>query len=231
MLRYAVDMKKRNIPWPLVEALLSERGRDRPWLEAQLDVKKNQITNWKTRGVPRAHADSLAILLKTSTDYLLGVPGSQKANNSQTTEANVEPGPEMRERVPLISFVQAGAWCEAADPYNVGDAEDWLACPVAHGPRTYALRVRGQSMFNPGGDKSFAEGDIIFVDPDRDAIHKSLIVMRLVDSNEATFKRLLIDGEKRFLEALNPSWPNRIFEINGDTRPCGVVIAKLESFV
>lgn len=146
------------------------------------------------------------------------------------SESNVAPLPIVGQ-VPLISWVQAGAWCEAADPYNVGDAESWLPCPVKHGPRTYALRVRGESMFNPGGQPSFADGDIIFCDPGRDAYNKSLVIARLDDSKEATFKRLLIDGEKRFLEALNPSWPNRIFEIEDNTTVCGVIIARLESFV
>jgi SOS-response transcriptional repressor LexA len=57
--------------------------------------------------------------------------------------------------VPLISWVQAGSWSDVADPYVVGDAEDWLPCPVRHGPRTYCLRVRGDSMYNPSGRPSY----------------------------------------------------------------------------
>lgn len=134
-------------------------------------------------------------------------------------------------RVPLISWVQAGAFCEATDPYNVGDAEEWFSCPVRHGPRTYALRVRGESMRNPGSKPSFEDGDIIFVDPDRGASHKSLVITKLDQSNEVTFKRLLIDGMSWYLEALNPAWPNRIIPIKVDAHVCGVVIARMESFV
>lgn len=147
-----------------------------------------------------------------------------------STEENVE-DLAMRGRVPLISWVAAGHWCNVNDPYAVGDAEDWLACPVKHGPKTYALRVKGDSMHNPGSRPSFEDGDIIFVDPDRDAAHRSLVVARLDDENQATFKRLLIDGDKKMLEALNPSWPNRIFQVNGNATICGVVIARMESFV
>ena len=43
-------------------------------------------------------------------------------------------------RVPLISWVAAGDWCNVENPYAIGDAEDWLICPIKHGPRTYALR-------------------------------------------------------------------------------------------
>jgi SOS-response transcriptional repressor LexA len=131
-------------------------------------------------------------------------------------------------KIPQISWVAAGNWCEATDPFSVGDAEEWWICPVKHGPRTFALKVRGLSMYNPAGPVSFSEGNIIFVDPDRAHQHGSLVVIRLDNRNEATFKRLIADGEKRYLEALNPSWPDRIMPINDTATICGVVIAKLE---
>lgn len=143
---------------------------------------------------------------------------------------NVQPGPGMGASVPLISWVAAGHWADVVDPYAVGDAEDWLPCPRRHGRRTFALRVEGQSMYNPRGKPSFAEGDIIFVDPDRDAVHGALVVVRLDDETKATFKRLLIDGDRRYMEALNPDWPGRIFPINGNATLLGVVIGRFESF-
>ena len=146
------------------------------------------------------------------------------------SESNVE-DLAIRGRVPLISWVAAGHWCNVSDPYAVGDAEDWLACPVKHSLRSFALRVKGDSMHNPGSKPSFEDGDIIFIDPERAAEHRSLVVVRLDDENAATFKRLLIDGETKMLEALNPSWPNRIFQVNGNATICGVVIARMESFV
>lgn len=134
-------------------------------------------------------------------------------------------------RVPLISWVAAGKWCNVSNPYEAGDAEDWIICPVKHSTKTYALKIKGDSMHNPSGKPSFDDGDIIFVDPARNFDHRSYVIVRLDDENQATFKRLLIDGDRRMLEALNPAWPNRIFEINEDATICGVVIARLESFL
>jgi SOS-response transcriptional repressor LexA len=133
--------------------------------------------------------------------------------------------------VPLISWVQAGHWSQIVESFQPGAAEEWLPCPMRHGPRTYALKVRGFSMHNPAGDLSFKDGDRIFVDPDRDALHKSLVIVRLDDEKEATFKQLLIEGDVRMLQALNPSWPDRIIKINGSASLCGVVIGKVETFV
>lgn len=144
--------------------------------------------------------------------------------------ANVE-NVEHQGQIPQISWVAAGKWCEIEDLFSVGDAERWWICPVKHGPRTIALKIKGLSMYNPGGPVSFAEGNIIFVDPDKEYQHGSLVVVRLENSNEATFKKLIIDGDKKFLEALNPAWPDRIFPINDNASICGVVIAKLEPLV
>lgn len=133
--------------------------------------------------------------------------------------------------VPVVSWVQAGDWSGMADGFEPADGIDWIPCPIRHSSHTYALIVRGVSMYNPAGKPSFQDGDTIFIDPDRQADHRSLVIARLDDEKEATFKQLLIEGEQRMLQALNPSWPNRIITINGNCSICGVVIGKLESFI
>ena len=130
--------------------------------------------------------------------------------------------------LPLISWVQAGEWTEIQDGLEPNQAEEWLPCPINHGPNAYILRVKGISMENLGARPSFSEGDLIFVDPDKSPEHRSLVVVRLDDDPEATFKQLLIEGPKRYLRALNPAWPTPVVEINGNTTMCGVVIFKGE---
>jgi len=148
-----------------------------------------------------------------------------QAHKPAATQSNVEDHAS-RGAVPRISWVQAGCWADVADPFQPGDAEEWLPCPIKHGPRTYCLTVRGDSMHNPDGRPSYAEGDIIFVDPDRDAIHGDRVIVRLDDQQEATFKQLLIEDGRKVLKALNPNWPNRYIPINGNATICGVIIGK-----
>lgn len=136
--------------------------------------------------------------------------------------SNVEPGPPIRGEVPLISWVQAGAWSEIVDNFAPGDAEDWLPCPKKFGPHAFALRVRGLSM-----EPRYQSGDIIFVDPDASAEHGKHVVVRLDDEHEATFKQLVVEGGQRFLRALNPDWPGpKLIQIDGNATICGVVIGK-----
>jgi len=144
----------------------------------------------------------------------LDTPGGDAAASAAVTRC-----------VPLISWAFAKNWCDTSDP---GTAEDWLACPVKHGPRTYALRVKGDAMSSPGNKPSFDDGDLIFVDPDRQAMHRSPVVVCLPGAHEAAFRRLLVDGGIQMLEAINLAWPNRISQMGSDAEICGVVIARVE---
>src|SRR5882757_585932 len=110
--------------------------------------------------------------------------------------------------VPLISRVRAGAFAEGIDNYQPGDAEDWLAPPKPCGPRTIALQVEGESM-----EPRYQNADIIYVDPDVAAVHGKDVVVRLDDRGEVTFKRLVIEGERRYLKPLNANWPVKIIEV------------------
>ncbi|WP_167760117.1 S24 family peptidase [Paraburkholderia pallida] len=142
-------------------------------------------------------------------------------------DRNVEPGPEVRGKLPLISWVQAGAWESVVGNFAVEDAQEWLLSPIAASPRAYYLRVRGLSMFNPAGEPSFRESDLILVEPQSHAESGALVVVMLDDEKEATFKQLIIEDGKKYLRALNPDWPNRIMQVNGNATICGVVKTKV----
>ncbi|MCX9150590.1 helix-turn-helix domain-containing protein [Pseudomonas sp. TB1-B1] len=181
------------------------------------------------------NVEKIAKALKVSSNWLWkggdqSDLGAKQINGAAAPEHNVEPGPTIKGYVPLISWVQAGAWCEITDVKTLDDAELWLPCAASHSNQSYALRVRGLSMFNQHERRSFRDGDIIFVDPAKEAENGSLVIAKLVDSQEATFKQLVIEGSRRFLKPLNPAWPEPIIELGQDATICGVVFSKLEIF-
>lgn len=218
---------------------LETPGKTQSGVARACGIKGSSVSAWisgKTKKIEGANLLRAADYFGVNPEWLATGRGPMRQTMAAAISAHddhVESDSESLHRsgrVPLISWVAAGHWAEVVDPYAVGDAEDWLPCPRRHGSRTYALRVEGLSMHNPRGKPSFSEGDIIFVDPDLDATHGSLVVVRLEDEKKATFKRLLIDGDRRYLEALNPDWPERIFPINGNAMLCGVVIGRFEPF-
>lgn len=132
---------------------------------------------------------------------------------------NVDTGPDLRKKAPLISWVQAGQWSEIEDNLKPGEAEDWVQTTASTGPHAYALRVRGDSM-----EPEFRDGDVIVVDPEQRARNGSYVVVRLEADQEATFKQFVVDGPRRYLKPLNSRYP--IMEIDGEAVICGVVVEK-----
>lgn len=150
----------------------------------------------------------IAKALRTTPEYLQMVErGMRSGAASVSATANTEPGPGLRGKVPLISWVRAGEWCEAADPYQPGDAERWLDCPVSHSAGSFALRVRGDSMTAPHGNtRTYPEGCLIFVDPERRTpVNGERIVACLEGSHEVTFKVYKNEDGRQWLQPLNPS--------------------------
>lgn len=163
---------------------------------------------------------------------LFGVSVTDLREKNLETEApsailqNVSPA-AMRGLLPLISSVQAGNWSDIIDQFQPGDAEDWLPCPFKHSKEAFVLRVDGYSNYNPGGEKSYTPGEFIAVDPGREPTNKSMVVAKIDGEERATFKQLIIEPDgTHLLQALNPSWPNRIMPLPPDSRIVGVVIGK-----
>ncbi len=124
----------------------------------------------------------------------------------------------------MISWVKAGEWNEASDPLQPGDAEAWLPCMRKHSERSYALRVRGDSMQAPYG-KSYPEGCIIFVDPElRAPTNGARIVAKLAGTDEVTFKVFKEEDGRRWLQPLNPTH----LPIRDEFEVLGTVIGKWE---
>ncbi len=75
-------------------------------------------------------------------------------------------------------------------------------------------------------EKKFQDGDIIFVDPSREAQSGKHVVVRLEVKERATFKHLIIEDGQILLRPLNPDWPEKVIRVNGRATICGVVIGK-----
>nr|WP_235589234.1 S24 family peptidase [Type-D symbiont of Plautia stali] len=124
-------------------------------------------------------------------------------------------------RYPVLSKVQAGAWAEACEPYTLKDIDLWLESDAHLQGDAFWLEVEGDSMTAPMG-LSIPEGTFVLFDTGREAANGNLVIAKLVDDNEATFKKLVIDGNQKYLKGLNPQWP--MTPINGNCKIIGVAI-------
>ena len=149
------------------------------------------------------------------------------ASHQEFIDANVrEPSfssYDAQPQVPLISWVKAGEFCEAHDPYALGEADEWYPRPKGAGNKTYALTVVGDSMTGPyPGGRSYPEGSIIFVDPDQEVLPGMRGIFKLPDSNEVTFKELVSDAGRLYLKPLNPQYDK--IKVTDEMVKCGKVI-------
>jgi len=136
-------------------------------------------------------------------------------------EENVSPGPDIRGRVPLISWVQAGDFAEVVDLLHPGEAFEWIETTVQPRVHTFALRVHNDSM-----EPLFPAGTILIVEPELDA-HAGDYVIAKNGDDEATFKQLVRDGSDWYLKPLNPRYPLKPL---ADCQVVGVVRAAEHRF-
>lgn len=188
---------------------------DRGRLITASGLSKGRISQLLTPGFP--FKETAARRLEEAIGLPMGYLDAPELDNTS-------PAPMPRGNVPLISWIRAGNWDQAADPFQPGEAEEWLPCMKAHSPRTYALRVRGDSMTAPYG-KSYPEGSIIFVDPEmRLPANGARIIAKLDGSDEVTFKVFKEEDGRMWLQPLNPSH----LPIREPFRVLGTVIGKWE---
>lgn len=117
--------------------------------------------------------------------------------------------------VPVLAWENLQPADSADDPSPRG----WLACPVEHTDKTFALPVLGEAM---SGDDGYREGEILFVDPAVPPAHgKDVVVLK---GTTALFRRLVVTPEGRFLKTLNPAWPTPIMPLPEDAVVCGTVV-------
>ncbi|EKO3629016.1 helix-turn-helix domain-containing protein [Vibrio metschnikovii] len=214
----------------LVKSRMKEIGITQDGLAERMGVSQASVTRYlnkkrepdlETIAEMMRHVGLKQMLL--TSDGLVEYPDHAIANVS-----TVDIQPTYKARFPVLSSVQAGAWTEACEPYMLADISEWHETTERTSKRCFWLKVEGDSMTSATG-VSFPEGTLVLVDTERDHENGSLVVAKLEDVNEATFKKLVLDAGQRFLKPLNTNYP--IMSVNGNCRIIGVVVdAKLKLF-
>lgn len=230
--REPVDSDEMNTQADRVLALLKARGvadrRIKPVLAEVCGIKYQSVQQWfsgASKSIQAEHLAKIALHWHANLAWLVNGKGGMDIPSAQdnTPEGDnfAPPANLSYRRLPLVSWVQAGAWSEAEDPLQPGDAEDWCNVIAKVSLKSFVLRVRGDSMTSPYGPISAPEGSLIVVDPECQAENGNLVIAKLDGSNEATFKKLVFESGLKYLKPLNPDY--KMVQINGDCRVIGVV--------
>ena len=214
----------------LVKARMKDTGITQAVLAERMDKSQSAIAHW-LGGNRKPSIEEIASIMKIvgvdhmtlNSEGLIEYPDEAWANISP-----VDNQLKYQNSFPVLSSVQAGAWTEALEPYTVEEITEWYETTERTSEKCFWLRVEGDSMTS-GVGVSFPEGTLVLVDTERDHQNGSLVVAKLTDVNEATFKKLVIDAGQKYLRPLNPVY--QPIAINGNCKIIGVVIdAKLKLF-
>lgn len=170
-----------------------------------------QLENGKTKR-PR-YLPELVNILGVSMDWILS--GNSDSNTPLT------PKNSNNKAYPHISWTRAIIYSESMDPNILNGADEWFESEIDIIGNGFWLTVEGDSMTSPAG-QSVPEGHMILVDSGREAKNNNLVIAKLLNTNELTFKKLITEGPNKFLKGLNPTWPN--IEINDNCKIIGVVV-------
>lgn len=123
-------------------------------------------------------------------------------------------------KIPVLGTIPAGIPLEAIE-----DIIDWEEIPAEWtrgGKEYFALKIRGDSMY-----PRYEDGDVIILRRTNEFLHnKDSVVM--VNSDEATFKRIRVVGDGIMLQPINPDYNTVVYSFDAverlPVRVLGVVV-------
>ncbi|MGL5343647.1 MAG: LexA family protein [Plesiomonas sp.] len=135
------------------------------------------VSDWE-RGVTEPSGNNLNNVCKffgKTPDYMLHGIDSQHSNADIVQLTG--------RKLPVLNYIQAGAWSEAIDYRTYDGSIEWIEAGWDCSSKSFGLVLRGDSMF-----PEFVEGDVIVIDPDIAPLPGDCVAAKNGD-DEATFKR------------------------------------------
>ena len=162
----------------------------------------------------------IADFLGVTDDWLLTGKGSpSKLDNNIDLSEKI---PLEGRPIPVISWVAAGSLSSIETVLKDTEIDEWLPPNKDCGKSGYGLKVTGMSM-----SPYFLPDDRIYVNPEVqtfDLQTGDLVIIACYGETEATFKKLIIEGDNKYLQPLNPNWPEQIIKLSEDCRLVGKVV-------
>lgn len=162
----------------------------------------------------------IAEFLGVTDDWLLTGKGSPiKLDNNIDLSEKI---PLEGRPIPVISWVAAGSLSSIETVLRDTEIDEWLPPNKDCGKSGYGLKVTGMSM-----SPFFLPDDRIYVNPEVqtfDLQTGDLVIIACYGETEATFKKLIIEGDNKYLQPLNPNWPEQIIKLSEDCRLVGKVV-------
>lgn len=197
-------------------ARLRKARAEKGWSQAEL-ASATAVSQATISKIEREESESstftvkLALALDVRPEWLANGTGPMRPGAHSDEPGNARPVTP-RSRVPVISWVSAGNWSEAFDPYAPGNAARWEELTERVNTLAFALQVRGDSMVGQPGQTSFPDGclsDLFQEEVPLEFVRRAFATMTACPQH--TFQILTKRADR--LRALAPHlpWPSNIW--------------------
>lgn len=100
-----------------------------------------------------------------------------------------------------------------------------VAPPITgRGSPDFAAFVRGPAM-----EPEFTDGSLVYVDAKTPAKHGDFVIARPAGRTVPLLRQLQVDGDRKYLRALNPLYPDPVMDL-GDGRILGRVVHQFKAY-
>jgi SOS-response transcriptional repressor LexA len=205
-----------------IQQKLDEKNLKQADLARATGKSSAAVTKWlRGENIPKTEAlKQIAKLLNVDDGWLLTGKGSpSKLDNNIDLSQKI---PLEGRPIPVISWVAAGSLSSIETVLRDTEIDEWLPPNKDCGKSGYGLKVTGMSM-----SPYFLPDDRIYVNPEVqtfDLQTGDLVIIACYGETEATFKKLIIEGDNKYLQPLNPNWPEQIIKLSEDCRLVGKVV-------
>lgn len=176
----------------IIRKIMADNGLNQEEFANQIGVSQPTVSMWLSgkTSISTQYAQAISNKFK--------VPFTKFLTDNNNNMSSVD-------RIPIISWVQAGTWTQMPDYENVAEYRE---VPSSTPSDWFAMKVYGDSMTRPAGGDSIIDGEIVVVRPYKgeplsSLNHKIVIAMH---NNEATIKELRFEGSKPYLSPWNPAY-------------------------
>jgi SOS-response transcriptional repressor LexA len=165
-----------------IREAIAASGKSQAQIAVETKKTAGAVTQWLDGGIKSLRADT-ADALEKATGYRAAWLVTGKGPKLVHDKTNVLLADIGTRQIPLISYVQAGNWTGAVDPFQPNDAHDWLMTDLELSGNAFALEIKGDSML-----PEYKPGDRVIIDPNVQPQPGDLVVAKNGE-DEATFKK------------------------------------------
>ncbi|MGH8387597.1 MAG: LexA family protein [Pseudomonas sp.] len=206
----------------LVKAKMSELKITQEILAERLEMSQGGIGHWLTKRRQPGIEDMNRVLQALGLGFLEVAMVIREAEDSQEDEVCLTQKYNPYFRYPVSDWRETSVVRDGEQGQYRFELSDYHAKGAA-----FWLTVVGDAMTAPSG-LSIAEGMLILVDPDIEALPSKLVIAQWPNTSEAIFRKLIEEGGQHYLVPLNPTYPKALY--TEECRIIGVVVQATAKF-